>query len=104
MKSEATINLDDIFVLAETLFPINRSLTGNGVRETLEIIKNIIPEFKISEVKSGVKAFDWIIPVEWNIESAYIIGPDGRKFCDYSENNLNLVGYSEPISKKLKLD
>ena len=104
MKSETTMNIDDIFVLAKTLFPINRSLTGNGVRETLKIIKNIIPELKISEVNSGVKAFDWIIPVEWNIERAYIIGPDGKKFCDYSENNLHLVGYSEPISKKLKLD
>jgi len=103
MKSKTTLNLDDIFVLAKTIFPLNRSLTGNGVRETLRIIKEIIPELKISEVKSGTKAFDWIIPDEWNIESAYIIGPDGKKICDYSENNLHLVGYSEPVSKKIKL-
>ncbi len=103
MAAKTTRSLDDIFDLANILFPINRSLTGNGVRETLQIIKEIVPELQISEVKSGTKAFDWTIPDEWNVKSAYIIGPDGKKFCDYSENNLHLVGYSRPISKKLKL-
>jgi aminopeptidase-like protein len=103
MKSKTTFSAENIFDLAKTLFPLNRSLTGNGVRETLKIIKNLLPELKINEVKSGSKAFDWTIPDEWNIDSAYIIGPDGKKFCDYSENNLHLVGYSKPISIKLKL-
>jgi aminopeptidase-like protein len=104
MKIESKTQPEDIFDLAETLFPLNRSLTGNGVRETLAIIKRMIPKLKIIEVASGTKAFDWTIPFEWNIKSAYLVGPDGKKFCDYSENNLHLVGYSEPVSKKLKLD
>ena len=104
MKTESKMQPEDIFDLANTLFPLNRSLTGNGVRETLAIIKRLIPKLKIIEVISGTKAFDWTIPLEWNIESAYLVGPDGKKFCDYSENNLHLVGYSEPVSKKLKLE
>ena len=77
----------DIFDLAKVLFPKNRSLTGNGVRETLKVLNSLIPEIKIHEVKSGTEAFDWIIPQEWNIESAYIIGPDGKKICDYAQSN-----------------
>lgn len=104
MRTESTMQPKDIFDLAKILFPLNRSLTGDGVRETLAIIKRLIPKLNIIEVSSGTKAFDWTIPLEWNIESAYLVGPDGKKFCDYSKNNLHLVGYSDPISKKLKLE
>lgn len=93
----------DIFELAKNIFPLNRSITGNGVRDTLQLIKNLIPEINIYEVASGTKAFDWTIPKEWNIESAYLEGPDGRKICDYEQNNLHLVGYSEPVSKVMTL-
>ena len=93
----------DIFELAKNIFPLNRSLTGNGVRDTLELIKDLIPEVNVYEVASGTKAFDWTIPQEWNIESAYLEGPDGRKICDYKQNNLHLVGYSEPVSKLMTL-
>lgn len=104
MKNFNNCSVDDIFKFAEDIFPINRSLTGNGVRETLTSIKHLIPNLKIHEVSSGTKVYDWVVPEEWNIESAYIIGPNGEKICDYAKNNLHLVGYSIPFDGKISLD
>ena len=81
------------------LFPICRSLTGNGVRKTLKIIKKNFPILKIKKIKSSTKAFDWRIPSEWNISDAYVLDKNGLKIIDFSKNNLHLVGYSEPINK-----
>ncbi|EJL2203304.1 DUF2172 domain-containing protein, partial [Escherichia coli] len=81
----------------------NRSLTGDGVRDTLNILKEYIPELSIYEVPSGTKVFDWVIPKEWRIKDAYIITPDGDKICDFKQNNLHVVGYSIPINKSLSL-
>jgi aminopeptidase-like protein len=89
---------------ATDLFPINRSLSGDGVRETLSYIKNIIPEINIFEIPSGTKCFDWIIPKEWNCNDGYIIDPDGNKICDFKNNNLHIVGYSTPIDKEMGYD
>jgi aminopeptidase-like protein len=93
----------NIYLLAKNLWPINRSITGNGVRKTLSIIKRIIPELNIFEIKSGTKVFDWTIPKEWNVNDAYIITPKGKKICSFKKNNLHLVGYSTPLQKKLNL-
>ena len=81
------------------LFPINRSLTGKGVRETLSYIKSEIPNLKIMSVQSGTKAFDWEIPNEWSIKDAYIENLDGVKLVSFNENNLHVVGYSIPIDR-----
>jgi aminopeptidase-like protein len=89
---------------AVDLFPINRSLSGDGVRETLQYIKNIIPELEVNEVPSGTKSFDWTIPQEWSCDDGYIIAPDGNKFCDFKINNLHIVGYSTPIEKEIELE
>ena len=89
---------------ASDLFPINRSLTGNGVRQTLQYIKNIIPELEVIEVPSGAKCFDWVIPQEWNCNDGYIIDPDGNKICDFKINNLHVVGYSTSIDKEIELE
>ena len=89
---------------AELIWPINRSITGKGLRDTLKEIKKILPTLKIYSVKSGTKVFDWTVPPEWEVKDAYIICPSGNKICDFKENNLHLVGYSIPINKKLTLD
>lgn len=86
---------------AVDLFPINRSITGNGVRKTLQYIKNIIPSLQIHEIPSGTQCFDWTIPKEWNCKEAYIITPDNKKICIFTQNNLHLVGYSIPINQEI---
>ena len=82
----------NMYGLCEDLFPINRSITGDGVRETLDIIKSYLPELQVTEVPSGTKCFDWEIPREWKIRAAYIIDPTGKKSAYFKKNNLNVVG------------
>ena len=72
-----------IYNLAKKIWSFERSLTGNGVRKTLNEFNKIFNQLKIFEVKSGTKAFDWVIPEEWNVNDAYIIGPNKKKFCDF---------------------
>ena len=81
------------------LFPITRSLTGKGVKDTLEIIKREFPRLKIKKIKSGTKVFDWKIPDEWNISDAYVIDKKGKKIIDFKNHNLHVVGYSTPVNK-----
>lgn len=88
---------------ASRIWSLNRSLTGNGVRQTLSAIQEEVSELKVLKYKSGKKVFDWKIPNEWNVNYAYIIDPDGVKICDFFENNLHLVGYSISVEKDLEL-
>jgi aminopeptidase-like protein len=94
----------EIHSLARKLWPLNRSLTGDGVRDTLKELKYILPNINIMEVASGTRAFDWVVPKEWKVESAWIITPDGSKICDFSVNNLHLLGYSTAVNKKVSLE
>lgn len=87
----------------DCLFPITRSLTGDGNRETLEILSKIV-NFKITEVPSGTQCFDWTVPPEWNIFEAWIKDNKGNRIVDISENNLHILGYSEPFRGKLSYD
>ena len=91
-----------MYGLMEALYPICRSITGNGVRETLKIISKYIP-LEIHEVPTGTKVFDWTIPKEWNINDAYVIDPDGKKIIDFKKSNLHVLNYSIPIHKKIPL-
>ena len=95
---------NELLNLAKRIFPLNRSLTGDGNRQTLQILKEYISNLKIYEVESGTTAFDWTVPDEWKVEEAYILTPDGDKICDYSCNNLSLVGYSVPFEGSLTLE
>ena len=88
------------YLLAKhSLFLISRSLTGDGIRKTLKIIKREFPKLKIHKVPSGTKVFDWHIPREWNIKDAYILDKNNKKIVDFKNNNLHLVGYSIPVNK-----
>jgi len=84
------------------LFPICRSITGNGVRETLRLIQKRIP-LTINEVPSGMKVFDWTVPLEWNIQDAYIKNLRGERLVDFRKSNLHVVSYSRPVRQRLAL-
>lgn len=88
---------------ASDLFPITRSLTGPGVRETLAYIKQLMPELEIQSIPSGYKAFDWVVPDEWFIHEAWIKDEVGNVIVDFKEHNLHVVGYSTPVNKWLTL-
>jgi len=94
---------NDIHTLAQRLWKINRSITGEGVRETLSILKDIIPSLKIHSVPTGTPVFDWTVPNEWKVTDAYIVTPDGEKICKFADNNLHLLGYSIPFKGRMSL-
>ncbi|MBQ9136367.1 MAG: DUF4910 domain-containing protein [Lachnospiraceae bacterium] len=93
-----------MYELAEKLFPICRSITGDGVRKTLSILKAECPQLTIHEVPSGTQVFDWIVPKEWNIRDAYIENSKNERIIDFKDNNLHVVGYSLPMDAYLSLD
>jgi aminopeptidase-like protein len=90
--------------ICNELFPICRSITGDGFRQSLDILRKHMPNLKINEVPTGTKCFDWEVPKEWNIREAYIIAPNGKKICDFKQSNLHVLGYSTPINKLVTLD
>lgn len=87
----------------DRLWPITRSLTGNGNRESLSILSEII-DLKVSEVPSGTQCFDWNVPPEWNIQEAWIKDSKGNIIVDLAVNNLHILGYSEPFQGKLNFE
>ena len=98
-----------MYDLAAKIFPYCRSITGQGVRDTLRDLKEYIgadggPELQIHEVPCGTKVFDWTIPKEWVIRAAYIEDEDGNRIIDMAENNLHVLGYSAPVDKWVELD
>jgi aminopeptidase-like protein len=93
---------DEIFAFAAEIYPICRSITGDGVRETLARIKAHIP-IEVHAVPTGTPVFDWIVPREWNIRDAYIKNGMGERIVDFSRSNLHVMSYSVPIHAQLSL-
>ncbi len=92
--------MKNFITLAKKLYPINRSITGKGIIQTLKIVKKKhLPKLNIKKIRSGTKVYDWRIPPEWNIKNAYIKDESGKKIVDYKRNNLHIVSYSRKISK-----
>jgi len=92
-----------MFALIKELFPICRSITGDGVRETLRIVGKHLP-LDVVEMPTGTPAFDWSVPREWNVRDAAVIGPDGSRVIDFRASNLHLMSYSVPVSARMTLD
>ena len=88
-----------MYDLIKKLFPICRSITGNGTRNSLKIISKILP-IQIHEISTDTEVFDWKIPKEWNINDAYIKNSSGEKILDFKISNLHILNYSSPITKK----
>ena len=82
---------------ASDLFPINRSITGPGVRDTLAYLGNLLPGLTVYAVPTGTQAFDWVIPDEWTLRDAYIADEAGNKVVDFNNHNLHVLGYSEAV-------
>src|SRR6185437_5471674 len=93
---------EEIFSFATRIFPICRSITGDGVRQTLREIESHIA-LEVREIPTGTDVFDWTIPREWNIRDAYIRGDDGAKVVDFARSNLHVMSYSIPVRKRLSL-
>ncbi|MDP7191481.1 MAG: DUF4910 domain-containing protein [Alphaproteobacteria bacterium] len=101
--AEKTVS-EEMYGWAKDLFPLCRSLTGEGVRQTLSYFCDLLPEMKVLEVPSGTKVFDWTVPDEWNIEEAYLLDENENRIIDFSDHNLHVVGYSEPVDTWLTLE
>lgn len=92
----------EMHALMARLFPLCRSITGDGVRATLRGLQDVVP-LEIREVPSGTAVLDWTVPAEWNVRQAWFAGPDGRRHADVAAHNLHLVGYSAPFRGRLPL-
>lgn len=95
---------NEMYQLARELFPIDRSLTGDGVRRTLAVLKRELPELTIHEVPSGTEVFDWTVPKEWAVRQAYIEDEKGNRIIDYKDLNLHVMGYSTPVDRRVDLE
>lgn len=93
----------EMHALMAELFPICRSITGPGVRETLRRLSQVAP-MEIFEVPSGTRCFDWTVPDEWVVHDAFIAGPDGQRLIDFHVSNLHVVSYSEPVDASMSFD
>lgn len=95
---------NEIFAFAEKIFPYTRSITGDGVRQTLYEIRKILPDLTVYEVPSGTQVFDWQVPNEWNIRDAYVMDESGNRVIDWRKNNLHVVSYSVPVNTIISLE
>jgi aminopeptidase-like protein len=97
-------NIDHYYGLLVKLYPIPRSLTGEGVRQTLRCLGEEIPGFKIRSISSGTEVFDWVVPMEWVVRGARLADEYGNTVVDFKDHNLHLIGYSSAFSGKVSLE
>lgn len=95
---------NEMHALMGRLWPICRSLSGQGVRDSLAILAAELPGLRLQDTPSGQKCFDWLVPDEWNIRDAYLVAPDGSRICELKQNNLHVMGYSVPVDEELELE
>ncbi|HEY1384740.1 MAG TPA: DUF4910 domain-containing protein [Dongiaceae bacterium] len=93
---------EDMNALIARLFPICRSITGPGVRETLKILSEVHP-IQVTEIPSGTPVFDWVVPKEWSVRDAYVKNARGERIIDFRRHNLHLLNYSVPVRARMKL-
>jgi aminopeptidase-like protein len=93
---------DEIYELVRQLYPICRSISGDGVRQTFELLAPLLP-LEVTEVPTGSAVFDWTVPREWNIREAWIADADGERVVDFGDSNLHVLGYSVPVRTRLSL-
>lgn len=98
------MNGEQIYKIAEELFPICRSITGDGVRQTFQILQKYVPDLKVFEVPTNTAVFDWTVPKEWKINAAYIENSKGERIIDFAKHNLHVLGYSAPMDAYLSLE
>ncbi len=99
----STAAVQRLWPLMEAMYPICRSITGDGVRRTLDLIEQVIP-LQRHEVPTGTQAYDWEVPREWNIRDAYVADQTGRRVIDFRAHSLHVVGYSAPVRRRMTLD
>jgi aminopeptidase-like protein len=99
-QAAETSSASALWALMAALYPIPRSLTGDAVRRTFDLIAQQIP-LRVHEIPSGTPVFDWEVPPEWNLEEAHLTAPDGRRLADVSAHALHVVGYSEPLQRRV---
>jgi len=92
----------EAYAIIEALYPICRSITGNGVRQSLRLLQGTVP-LELHEVPSGTQVFDWTVPKEWNIRDAYIKDPAGERVVDFRRSNLHVLNYSVPVHRTMSL-
>src|SRR5208283_1628481 len=101
-KDRATLGRE-LHRFAADLYPICRSITGDGIRQTLAMIQERVP-LHIFDVPTGTPVFDWTVPKEWNIRDAYIAGTDGKRVVNFRQCNLHVMNYSVPVHATVALD
>ncbi len=103
-RTVATVEVGyQAYALMRRLFPLCRSLTGDGVRGTFDVLEEEIPITR-TEIPSGTRVFDWVVPDEWNLREAHITAPDGSRVLDSRDSTLHVVSYSEPVHTTMSLD
>lgn len=90
--------------LAQRVWDFPRSITGNGVRDTLKVFSEYLPGLEVHEVESGTVVLDWVVPLEWNLTRAYLVGPTGERIIDSADSNVHVVSYSEPVDLEIDFD